>query len=251
MPLSKAQLVEKNKRRLTEIIGELEGLAAKQTQATTPEEQVELLHSKETLEKERTAIQSANDVLRAQIEQAVREQAESNKRIWLEQERFAAEKARNVACAKVMAKIRSLKKEYDKLVEVEKRWTQQWNERGRPRYLNQDRPFVTSARRDIYSFLGLDKRPRMSQTSDQKRVAEILGPTAQVGLIISSEKRRAARKKAKEDESAAKIADEKRAARKKELIAGVEELRAEASPPQGTQVEESESVEKTINGPNE
>jgi len=250
MPTSRQQQIEQNVRRLKEIATELEAIAEIQSQSTDAIEQRDCLIQLSTLGGEQRALENANTALQKELEQAAKEKVEADKRIWLEQERPLAEKERDTACAKVMARIRSVKKAYDALVQTEQRWRDQWNERGRPQYLNQDRPFVTSARRDIYSFLGMDKRPRASQTSNQKEIAEILGPTAQVRLIVGAEKRRAARRQAKEDKSARKIADEKRAARKKEL-AGVEKLQAEASPSQGEQVEGNGSAGKTADGADE
>jgi len=236
MPSSRAQKLEQNQRRLKEIVTELEAVAETQASSTDPGEQRDLLDQLAALESEQKALQNSCAVLQKELEAAKEKQVETNARIWLQDERPQAEKERDAACKKVLAKIRSLKKEYDKLVEVEKRWKEKWNERGRPQYLNQDRAFVTSARRDIYSFLGMDKRPRMSQTTDQKQIAQILGPTAQIAAMVGAEKRREARKK--------------------ELIKGVEELRSaeaslETSPPQGAQVEGNESAEKTVNGANE
>jgi len=219
MPSSRAQKLEQNERRLKEIAAELEAIAQAQASSTDPGEQRDLLDQLAALESEQKALENSCVALQKELEQAAKERTEADKRIWLEQERPLAEKERDTACAKVMARIRSLKKAYDVLAEVEKRWKEQWNERGRPQYLNQDRPFVTSARRDIYSFLGLDKRPRISQTSNQKEVAKILGPTAGIAATVAAEERRAARKAAKAD--------------------------LEASSPQSEQVEGEQPGEKT------
>jgi len=225
MPLSRQEQIERNERRLTQIGSELEEIVQIQTQSTDPDEQRSCLDQLNTLEGERRALENANVALKRELEEAERERIKTNARIWLEEERPQAEKERDAACGKIFGKIRALKKAYDALREVEARWREKWDERGRPQYLNQDRPFVTSARRDIYSFLGMGTKPRISQTSDQKEIVKILGPTAQIAGIVGAEKRRVARRESAE----------------------VEKLRAETSP-QGEQVEGKQPTENAADG---
>lgn len=223
--LSRKEKVKQNERRLKEIATELEGIAQTQAQSIDPSEQEGCLLQLRVLEGEQRALQNANIVLQKQLEEAERERIETNRRKWLGEERKVAEQECDEASKKVLTKIRNLKKQYDKLVETEQRWTERWRELGSPPFLNQNKPFASRAKRDIYQCLSMSLLPRRRQNDFQKEVTMLFGPLSHVMAIVSAEERRASRR--------AEELQEKEA-RKKELAA-VEKLRSE-----------NESTEKAV-----
>lgn len=178
MPLSRAQLVEKNERRLTEIAEELEGLATKQSQATTPEDQAALLKAKQELEAEKTAIDGACEVLRAQIEEARKQEEAQNLKHWEEEERPAFEAEFVAICDKIETRLVSTKGLYDKLQEAEERAKAQWAKRGRV-----GEPARTLSKRTFGEFLGVQNRlPVRSTRGYRKRIANLFAKYPQRGI---------------------------------------------------------------------
>jgi len=179
MPLSRAQKLEQNERRLAEITQELGQLVEAQASSIDADEQKALLSKGVDLQAERQALENACTALREELAQAEIENAERSVRIWTEKERPHAEKEIDAAVDVCFRRLKSFAQSYEALRDVEERHKQVWISRGRPGKL----AFRSRAMADVYHFLSVESLRTRGARPTQQKAMKILGPTRRMRIL--------------------------------------------------------------------
>jgi len=179
MPISRAQKLEQNTRRLNEIRQELEQVAQVKVTSTDGEEQRSLLEKEASFQAEQRALENACTALKEELAKAQSEKVERDVRIWRETEQPQAEREIDEAVEVCFRRLKSFAQSYEALRDVEERHKQTWISRGRPGKL----AFRSRAMADVYEFLNVQQQSVRGARPTQGKATKILGPTRRMRIL--------------------------------------------------------------------